>query len=90
MTKFCYLHPERESFKECDGCGKDICHDCANVYWQTNGISSMFLPQRSKEQKLSLCPKCLRKAKLRNAFITSFLLIMVIGFITVTILLARG
>ena len=90
MTKNCYIHTSTEAFKECDSCGNNICHDCANTYWNTNAISSMFLPKKAEEEKLTLCPKCLKKAKRKNAFMSSFLLIMIVGFITVTILLARS
>ncbi|MBY9001718.1 MAG: hypothetical protein KGD64_12445 [Candidatus Heimdallarchaeota archaeon] len=89
MTKYCYIHTSTESFKECDSCGSNICHDCAESYWHTNAISSMFLPKKTEEQKLILCTKCLRKAKRKNAFMTSFLLIMIVGFIAVTIFIAR-
>ena len=90
MTKYCYLHKSKESFKECDSCGNDICHDCSETYWNTNAISSMFMPKKAAEEKLTLCPKCLRKAKMKNASMSSFLLLMVIGFIVLTILLARS
>lgn len=88
MTKYCYIHESTESFKECDGCGANICHDCAETYWHTNAVSSMFLPKKKEEQKLTLCPKCLKKAKRKNLCMTSFLLTMIIGFIVLTILLA--
>ncbi len=90
MTKYCYIHKSTEAFKECDSCGNDICHDCVETYWHTNAISSMFLPKKTEEEKLTLCPKCLKKAKRKNASMTSFLLLMVVGFIVLTILLARS
>ncbi|MCG3223225.1 MAG: hypothetical protein H7647_02075 [Candidatus Heimdallarchaeota archaeon] len=48
------------------------------------------MPKKTAEEKLTLCPKCLRKAKMKNASMSSFLLLMVIGFIVLTILLARS
>jgi hypothetical protein len=50
----------------------------------------MFLPQRSQEQEMILCSKCLRNARLRNAFISSFLLIMILGLIAATIIFSIG
>lgn len=90
MTKYCYIHKDKEAFKECERCGHPICYDCSNSYWHTNAISSMFLPQRSKEQEMIFCSKCLKKAKLRNAFISGFLLIMILGLIAATIIFSIG
>jgi len=90
MTKYCYIHTKKEAFKECDSCGRSICFDCSNSYWHTNAISSMFLPQKRKEQEMIFCHKCLKKARLKNAFISSFLLIMILGFIAATIIFSIG
>ncbi|MHA1953124.1 MAG: hypothetical protein ACXAAM_05035 [Candidatus Heimdallarchaeaceae archaeon] len=89
MTKYCYIHTTKESFKECENCGNNICHDCSEKYWHTNAISAMFSPQKQTQQEMTYCPRCLRKAKIRNTIITSFLLIVILGIIIFTILFSR-
>ena len=89
MTKYCYIHKTKESFKECENCGKNICHDCAEKYWHTNTISAMFSPQKQSQQEMTYCPRCLKRVKIRNTLITSFLLIIIVGIITSTIIFAR-
>ena len=88
MTKYCYIHESKEAFRECENCGRYICHDCTEKYWQTNAIYSMFLPQRKEVQEMNYCPKCLKRAKIKNAFISGSLLILVIGTIAATIIVA--
>ncbi|MHA1684884.1 MAG: hypothetical protein ACTSYD_00600 [Candidatus Heimdallarchaeaceae archaeon] len=88
MTKYCYLHPKREAFKECARCGKFICNDCAKEYWYTNTISAMFAPEKDRKEKLFLCPKCLKKERIKNTFISSFLILLVLGIIVGSILTA--
>ena len=88
MTKYCYIHDTKEAFKECENCGRNICHDCTGKYWHTNAISSMFLPQKREAQQMNYCPKCLRRARIKNALITGTLLILVIGTIAATIIFA--
>jgi len=85
MTKYCYIHPEKEAFKECNKCGRPICYDCAKSYWYSNTISAMFSPQKDSKQKIILCPRCLKREKIKNFIVTSFLLILIIGFIAATI-----
>lgn len=89
MTKYCYIHRTKESFKECENCGNNICHDCSKKYWHTNAISAMFSPQKQKQQEMIYCPSCLKRAKIRNMIITSFLLVVILGIIISTIMLAR-
>jgi len=85
MTQYCYLHPDKEAFKKCSKCGKPICHKCAKSYWYSNTIFAMFSPQKDAKEKITLCPKCLRKEKLKNFLVTATLLILILEFIVVTI-----
>jgi len=48
----------------------------------------MFLPQKREIQQMNYCPKCLRRARIKNAFITSTLLVLVVGTIAATIIFA--
>jgi len=89
MTKYCYIHDKKEAFKECENCEKAICHDCADTYWQTNALSAMFLPEKTKQQKMTYCPKCIRKTRIKSTLLTSFFLILILSFIIVTIIFAR-
>jgi hypothetical protein len=88
MTKYCYIHKTKEAFKECENCGNNICHDCSEKYWHTNAISAMFSPQKQNQQEMTYCPSCLKRARIRNTIITSFLLIVILGIIVFSIIFA--
>ncbi|MCG3216985.1 MAG: hypothetical protein KAS63_09700 [Candidatus Heimdallarchaeota archaeon] len=88
MTKLCYFHDNKEAFKECESCGRNICHDCSRKYWHTNAISSMFLPQKSDAQQMTFCPKCLKRARIKSGLISGTLLFLVIGTIIASIVFA--
>jgi len=88
MIDNCYYHNEEKAVRKCDNCGKNLCKECIHSYWYTNTISVMFQAQKRQEKELFLCHECLKKIKTRNTLVSSFLLILVLGVIISSIMIA--